>query len=301
MLSSFLPRFLVGSISFLLHAVNTLFWVVPIFVFAILKAIFPIEIIKRILNRLLNGSASNWISVNAFIIKISKPIQWEVNLPNNITINDWYLVMSNHQSWVDILVLQAVFNRKIPFLKFFLKQQLFWVPVLGLAWWALDFPFMKRYSKSYLKKNPHKKGQDFETTKKACEKFKTIPISIMNFAEGTRFTEQKSKKQNSPFNNLLKPKAGGIGYVLTLMGEEITKIIDVTIDYPNHHSPSFWDLMTGRLDRIIVEAKLIEIPEEVQGSYIESSDQRRKVQQWVNGIWRKKDKQLDEIRTKEVN
>ena len=207
--------------------------------------------------------------------------------------------MANHQSWVDILVLQNTFNRKIPFLKFFLKQQLVWVPVLGMAWWALDFPFMKRYSKSYIKKNPHKKGQDFETTKKACEKFKTIPISIMNFAEGTRFTEAKHDRQNSPFTNLLKPKAGGIGYVLTLMGEEITKILDVTIDYPNHHSPSFWDLMTGRLDKIIVTAKLIDIPEDVQGSYIENSQQRKKVQKWVNQLWHEKDKQLSLLREKE--
>ncbi len=56
----------------------------------------------------------------------------------------WYLVSSNHQSWVDILVLQRIFHGRIPFLKFFLKQELIWVPVIGLAWWALDFPFMKR-------------------------------------------------------------------------------------------------------------------------------------------------------------
>jgi len=299
MLSKFLPRFLVGSISFLLHVINTLFWVMPIFLFAFLKVILPVAGIRKILDRLLNGSASNWISCNTFIINISKPIQWDIDIPSEISVNDWYMVMANHQSWVDILVLQTVFNRKIPFLKFFLKQQLIWVPVLGMAWWALDFPFMKRYSKSYIKKNPHKKGQDFETTKKACEKFKTIPISIMNFSEGTRFTQVKHDNQNSPFKNLLKPKAGGIGYVLTLMGDEITKILDVTIDYPNHHSPSFWDLMTGRLDKILVTAKLIDIPEEVQGSYIENSGQRKKVQQWVNQLWREKDRQLNDIRKDE--
>lgn len=299
MLSKILPRFLVGSISFLLHVINTLFWVLPIFVLAFLKVILPIHPLRRVLDRLLNASASNWISFNGGIFKLTKPIEWQVDLPQNISIHDWYLVMANHQSWVDILVLQNTFNRQIPFLKFFLKQQLIWVPVLGMAWWALDFPFMKRYSKSYIKKNPHKKGQDFETTKKACEKFKTLPISIMNFAEGTRFTETKRNNQNSPFKNLLKPKAGGIGYVLTLMGEEITKVLDVTIDYPNHHSPSFWDLMTGKLDKIVVTAKLIDIPEEVQGSYIENSQQRKKVQQWVNQLWQAKDKQLDLIREKE--
>jgi len=299
MLPKVLPRFLVGSIAFLMHVVNTLFWVIPIFLTAFLKVILPITTLRKLFDKLLNTCASNWISFNKVIFKITKPIQWEVDLPQNISMDGWYLVMANHQSWVDILVLQNVFNRKIPFLKFFLKQQLIWVPVLGMAWWALDFPFMKRYSKSYIKKNPHKKGQDFETTKKACEKFKTIPISIMNFSEGTRFTEAKRDKQQSPFKHLLKPKAGGIGYVLTLMGEEITKILDVTIDYPNHHSPSFWDLMTGRLDKITVTAKLIDIPEEVQGSYIESGDQRKKLQQWINELWHAKDMQLSKIRKTE--
>jgi len=294
-----MPKVLVGSISFLFHVINTLFWVMPIFFFAFLKVILPIQPIRKFLDKLLNGCATNWISFNGLIIKSTKPIEWDINLPDSLSVNDWYLVMANHQSWVDILVLQNVLNRKIPFLKFFLKQQLIWVPVLGMAWWALDFPFMRRYSKSYIKKNPDKKGKDFETTKQACEKFKSIPISIMNFSEGTRFTEAKRKHQKSPYTNLLKPKAGGVGYVLTLMGDEITKILDVTIDYPNHQSPSFWDLMTGRLDKIIVKATLIDIPEEVQGSYIESSQQRRKVQQWVNELWQYKDQQLTAIREKE--
>ena len=292
-------RNIVGLIAFSLHVINTLFWVLPIFFFAILKAILPIAVLRKWFDLGLNGSASNWISCNDFIINSTKTIQWDVDLPDNLSTNDWYLVMANHQSWVDILVLQNVFNRKIPFLKFFLKQQLIWVPVLGLAWWALDFPFMKRYSKSYIKKNPHKKGKDFATTRKACEKFKTIPISIMNFSEGTRFTEEKHQKQQSPFKHLLKPKAGGIGYVLTLMGDEITKVLDVTIDYPKHHSPSFWDIMTGNLDHIIVKAKLIDIPQEAQGSYIESSEQRKKVQKWINELWNKKDQQLAQIRQNE--
>ena len=299
MLSRIMPRFLIGTLSFLCHVVNTLFWVVPIFIFAFFKILLPLHAVRKILDNLLNACASNWISCNGFIIKISKPISWDIDISGELSTKDWYLVMANHQSWVDILVLQHVFNRKIPFLKFFLKQQLIWVPVLGLAWWALDFPFMRRYSKSYIKKNPHQKGKDFETTKKACEKFKTIPISIMNFSEGTRFTEAKHAQQKSPFNNLLKPKAGGIGYVLTLMGDEIDKVLDVTIDYPNHHSPSFWDLMTGKLDKIVVKAKLMDIPEHVQGSYIESSQQRKKVQQWINELWLAKDRTLTEIRSTE--
>jgi len=296
MLSKITPKFIIGSISFLMHTVNTFFWVAPILFFALLKLLLPFQTVRKYLDNLLNASASNWISVNTFVIEITKSIEWDVELPDNLSTDNWYLVMANHQSWADIVVLQSSFNRKIPFLKFFLKQQLIWVPVLGLAWWALDFPFMKRFSKSYIKKNPEKKGQDFETTKQACEKFKTIPISIMNFSEGTRFTPGKHDRQQSPYEHLLRPKAGGFGYVLTLMGKEITSVLDVTIDYPNHHSPGFWDLMTGNLDKIIVRAELIEIPPEVQGNYIESSQQRKRVQQWVNGLWQDKDQKLAEMR-----
>ena len=296
MLSRFMPKFLIGSISFLLHVVNTLFWVIPIFILAFIKLLLPFAWLKSSLDSLLNASASSWISVNQLIIKLTKPIEWEVDLPQKLSTKDWYLVVANHQSWVDILVLQSIFNKKIPFIKFFLKQQLIWIPFLGVAWWALDFPFMKRYSKSYIKKYPHKKGQDFETTKKACQKFKTIPISIMNFSEGTRFTSAKQQTQKSPFKHLLKPKAGGIGYVLTLMGNEINHLLDVTIEYPGHPSPSFWDLMTGALKKIKVTASLVEIPADLKQSYIESSDQRKKVQKWVNNLWQEKDQQLDALR-----
>ena len=292
MLSRFIPAPLVGAISLFFHTINTFFWFVPILIVAIFKLLIPIKPFTAACNYLLNFFASSWISVNTGINKVSKPIQWEVHLPDELSTNDWYLVIANHQSWVDILALQQTFNRKIPFLKFFLKQELFWVPVLGIAWWALDFPFMKRHSKSYIKKNPHKKGKDFETTKKACEKFKSIPISIMNFAEGTRFTTEKHEKQNSPFQNLLKPKSGGIGYVLTLMGSEINKVLNITIHYPDNKDFSFWDFLCGRVRKIKLEAELIEIPAEVKGNYIEDPNIRKNVQQWINKVWADKDNKL---------
>jgi 1-acyl-sn-glycerol-3-phosphate acyltransferase len=294
MLSRILPGHLVGAISLLLHIINTLFWVPFILIMALVKLLLPVKNITAGCNLLLNFFASSWISVNKLINGFTKSIHWEISLPNNLSTKEWYLVMANHQSWADILALQQVFNGKIPFLKFFLKQQLFWVPVLGLAWWALDFPFMKRFTKSYIKKNPHKKGKDFETTKKACAKFKSIPISIMNFAEGTRFTGEKRERQNSPYQHLLRPKSGGIGYVLTLMGNEITKVVNVTINYPDNDSGKVgsWDYLTGKIKRIQVHAELIDIPEEVKGDYIQDPENRKKVQRWINQLWLEKDAYL---------
>jgi 1-acyl-sn-glycerol-3-phosphate acyltransferase len=145
-----------------------------------------------LLDKVLIGIATLWISHQRHQLKdLSTRSTWDVRGVDQLQEKDWYLVLSNHQSWVDILVLQKVLNRRIPMLKFFLKKELIWVPFLGLAWWALDFPFMKRYSKKFLAANPHLKGKDLDRTKKACEKFKHTPVSVMNFVEGTRFTPGK--------------------------------------------------------------------------------------------------------------
>jgi 1-acyl-sn-glycerol-3-phosphate acyltransferase len=135
---------------------------------------------------------------------------WDVQGIAGLDPRGWYLVNCNHQSWADILVLQHLLTHRIPLLKFFLKQQLLWVPVMGLAWWALDFPFMRRHSEEVLKAHPELRGKDQEATRLACEKFSLIPTSVMNFCEGTRFTPTKHQRQQSPYRHLLRPKAGGI-------------------------------------------------------------------------------------------
>ena len=210
----------------------------------------------------------------------------------NVRPDQWYLVISNHQSWVDIPVLQTVFHKQIPFLKFFLKQQLIWVPVLGAVWWALDFPFMRRYSRDYLQKHPEKKGKDLEITRKACEKFKDFPISIINFVEGTRFTPEKHRQQQSPYRHLLKPKAGGVGFVLGSLGDRIDAILLVAIDY-RPAVPTFMEFLCGKVDRIIVTIRVIPVPEELKNrNYITDADYRQALQQWINGLWEQQDNTL---------
>ena len=56
---------------------------------------------------------------------------WDVEGVETLDRSEWYLVLANHQSWVDIAVLQRIFHRKIPFLKFFIKKELLWLPILG--------------------------------------------------------------------------------------------------------------------------------------------------------------------------
>ena len=206
-----------------------------------------------------------------------------------------YLVLANHQSWVDILVLQKVFNRRIPLLRFFLKRQLFWVPLLGLAWWALDFPFMGRYSKREIARNPELGKRDMEATRRACAKFVDIPVSVMNFVEGTRYTPDKHASQASPYRHLLKPKSGGVAFVLDAMGQGLHAIVDVTIAYPGGR-PSMMDLMANRVPQVVVQVRQRPIPGElVEGDYQSDRAFRARFQQWMNGVWQDKDADLDRL------
>jgi len=154
-----------GSLSLILYGLNTVFWCVPLFVLVAAKAAVPLESWMRRCSRMLNAIAENWIWVNNLNQKLIGNTRWDVQGMETLKRSEWYLVLANHQSWVDILVLQRIFHRKIPFLKFFIKKELLWFPVLGQAWWAMDFPFVKRYTKSYLKKTPHLKGRDLEITR----------------------------------------------------------------------------------------------------------------------------------------
>ncbi|HLD67303.1 MAG TPA: acyltransferase [Pseudomonas sp.] len=290
-----LPAPLKGSIATLILASNTLIFCWPLFIGALVKALLPFQAARRLINIAMHWSAESWISVNKTWMDGVGHTRWDVQGLADLDLRQTYLVTSNHQSWVDIVVLQYQLNRRAPFLKFFLKRELIWVPVIGLCWWALEFPFMKRFSKEYLKKHPEKRGQDLATTRKACERYKTNPVSVFNFLEGTRFTQAKHDQQNSPFRYLLKPKAGGIAFVLDAMGEQLNALVNVTLHYPQGN-PSFWSLLCGQIEQIVVRVELQEIPRQFIGKNYDQDEQYRlEFQQWVNQLWLTKDAELDRL------
>ncbi|KID55413.1 acyltransferase [Pseudoalteromonas luteoviolacea] len=279
----------------ILYVLNTLLWFVPIFICGVLKLI-PIPALQRVLSKLAKACASMWVAGNNVNQCCISPYELQINGADKLNKQDWYLVIANHQSWVDILVLQRVLHRKIPFLNFFLKKELLYVPFLGLAWWALDFPFMTRTSKSQIRKNPKLKGKDIETTRKACEKFKTMPVSIVNFVEGTRFTGEKHQRQNSPFKHLLKPKAGGIAFVMQAMGEQINQVVNVTIHYPNG-VPTFMDFVAGKAGKINVQVDLMPVNDKLVGDYTGDNEFRVQFQGELNRLWTEKDKCIEQLAT----
>jgi 1-acyl-sn-glycerol-3-phosphate acyltransferase len=275
-----------------LFGANTLVHVLLVFVAALFKAVLRVPAARRIFDRVLMSVAESWIAVNTWMIRRLTRTHLVVDSTANLSYTGHYLVLSNHQSWVDIPILQAVFNRRIPFMRFFLKSQLIWVPLLGLAWWALDFPFMKRYSREKLAQHPELAGRDLETTRRACEKFRGIPISVLIFAEGTRFTAHKHEQQQSPHRHLLKPKAGGVAFVLEAMGDALHSILDVTIAYP-HGKPTFADLFANRVPEVRVFIRERPLPAAlIQGDYENDPAARSAAQEWINAVWDEKDEQL---------
>ena len=293
---SFLPGPLKGSLIVILILLNTLIWMPILVIGALLKIIFPLPIIKKSLTLLLIACANNWTSLNNFFFVLFLKIEWKVSGLDGLSNSEWYLVNCNHQSWSDIPIVQKILNRKVPMPKFFLKKELIWVPVIGICWWALDFPFMKRSTPEQIRKNPALAGKDLQATRVACEKFKTTPVSVFNFVEGTRFSNAKHAKQNSPFKNLLKPKAGGAAFVLGSMGQQMNTMLDITIVYAESKH-EIWDLVCGRVNTVIVDIKKVDIPSEFIGKdYGNDAEFKANFQEWLNTLWRKKDAFIDKIK-----
>lgn len=290
-----LPEPIIGALTLLLIVLNTIVWAVPVYVLTLMKVLVPASALRRRCERALIRCAEGWIGVNNGVIGRTQDTQWDVRGLAGLERDGRFLVSANHQSWADILVLQRVFNRRIPFLKFFLKQELIWVPILGLAWWGLDFPFMKRYSSEFLEKHPELRGKDLETTRRMCERFREQPVSVVNFLEGTRFTPKKHADQRAPYTNLLRPKAGGVAFILSAMGDTLQHMLDVTIAYTGGR-PTLWQFVCGQVPRITVLVERRPIPTDLQqGDYLNDPAFRDHMQSWVRQLWADKDTHMGRL------
>jgi len=294
---SALPAPLLGLIASTLMLLNILFWVPILLAVSIIKLLLPFKHVRLWIDPLLLRIAEAWIAGNSGWMRLTQKLDWDVTGMESLSPRQWYLVVCNHQSWVDILVLQHVFNRRIPLLKFFLKKELIWVPIMGLAWWALEFPFMRRRSEAYLRQHPEERGQDAATTRAACEKYALVPTSVMNFLEGTRFTAAKHKRQQSPYQHLLKPKAGGITLALDAMGEKFGAVLDVTISYPDGR-PSFLQFLQGHVRQVRVHVRTLPVPRLPNDADQTEAARRELCQNWVNQLWQDKDQLLSSYATK---
>ena len=283
---------LVGTILLLSLIINTVVLCIPLYLAVFLKLLTPFNSGRRWWTRRIADIAMVWMNLNIGLADFFLGIRWQIDIPEGLDKKHSYLLTSNHQSWVDILAWEKALGNEIPFFRFFLKQELIYVPLLGLCWWGLEYPFMKRHSKEEIAKNPALKGKDIETTRKACARYVGQPVTVMNFVEGTRYTPKKAEK--SPYQHLINPRAGGVAFVLNAMGEQIHSMLNATIIYPKGVR-ELWDYLCGRLKDIHILVEEVKIPAEFEGGdYQHDPQYRAAVQAWISGVWRAKDEVISQ-------
>jgi len=288
-------------LSIILTILVTIACSVPIILAGIIKLLLPVPRVWRAVSAFCNFMMYCWCEGLAILLYLNPHLKWDVQGLERLDKKNWYLLICNHHSWADIVVLCVLFRKHIPMNKYFLKQQLAWVPFIGLACWALDMPFMKRYSRSYLLRHPEHRGKDVETTRRSCEKFRAHPTTIVNFVEGSRFTEEKRQQTRSPYKNLLPPKAAGIAMALNVLGEQFDKLLNVTLCYPENDKTPFYDMLSGKLTRIVVRIDLVPVEAERHGDYVNDKNFKRRFQLWLNTLWNEKDEQIDNIKASYKN
>lgn len=287
-----LPVVLKAPLAFLLFSCNLALWGTIVTLIGIAKLLSPNNRARAFWSKPAHWAYRGWSRYNKVLMELFNQVEWQVSGVAELKQDSWYLLISNHKSWLDIPVLSQFALNRIPEPKFFLKEQLKWVPFIGSGSWALDMPFMKRYSQAQIAKNPALKGKDIATTRASCEKFKNTPTTIINFVEGTRFTEKKHKQKRSPFQYLLPPKAGGIAFTLASMGSQFHSVLDVTILYPDNPGHVALDMLCGRLKRVVVLVEILPVDNEIIGDYFNDEAFRVTFQNWLNQRWQKKDQAI---------
>jgi len=291
---SWLPAPIKGILVATLQALWLICLGAVVYVVGLFKYLIPISIWQKRCSIFLNQIPVYWTGGSTLIVKLFNKIDVELTGDGDLSEKKWYLMTSNHQSWVDIFLLHQTFNHRVPVLKFFVKSQVFYVPFFGGICWLIGYPFMKRYTKDQIAKNPQLKGTDLATTKKMCERFKVSPVTIISFAEGTRYTTAKAARQKTPYKHLLRPRAGGLAYTLMVMGENLHEFIDVTIIYPEGNL-RFWDYICGRLKKVVIHVKTQPITQELLGDYENDREYRARFQGWLNKMWQEKDDEIERV------
>ncbi|MDC8832290.1 acyltransferase [Alteromonas gilva] len=293
-------RQLLAPVIFIIHLplqlANLAFWGGLVILLGLIRLVIPVAAFKRALAPIMNSFMLCFGKCSVALIKLFNPVCFDYRVSGQLSTQSWYLIVANHLSYLDIILLIEFAALRIPAPKFFLKQELIWLPFVGLAAWALDMPFMRRFSRAYLQKHPHKRGTDIATTRRYCQKFIHQPTTVINFVEGTRFTPLKHAKSQSPYTHLLAPKAGGIAFTLATMGELFTNILDISLLYPQNTRHPMLAMLSGQMRHIIVDVNVLDIPSTAIGDYYNDTTFKTGFQQWVNSLWHAKDRKIAQLK-----
>ena len=294
MLKKWLPNWLNGLIVGCVLFANLIIFGALVLTLGLIKLVLPIPVVSK----LLHGAYKGWCKGNRLGLWLGCN-DIKVNISGEVNANSWYLLISNHISWLDIAVLSSL--NALPAPKFFLKDELKYVPFIGTGAWAMGMPFMKRVTKAQLAKNPNLKGLDVERTKRSCRNFRHHPTTIVNFVEGTRFTAQKHQHQQSPFQHLLKPKAGGTAFALEVLNEQFDAMLNTSLVYSGQSDHVCRNILKGELESIHITIEVMPINTQMIGSYQTDQVFRAEFQQYLNNLWTIKDKQLSAIHIQQAS
>ena len=294
-----------GLTTIALLLLNLLFWGTLVVVAGVVKfavhVTAPRSPFRTRVILFLASLGDRWVEGNDRIFDAMLPLRWDVaGLPDDLRRDGRYLVISNHISWVDIFAHFRVFHGRTAFIRFFMKHRLLWFPIAGQACWALEFPFLRRYTAEYLQQHPEKRGLDIQTARRACQRYRHIPVTILSFLEGTRFAREKQMDQDSPYRHLLRPRIGAIAFVLASLGEQLDALLDATIDYGDR-DVTMWNFASGRVPNITVRVRKIDVPLEfLTPAIAEPGPPRDRFRAWIDSVWREKDAEIDQLRATAV-
>lgn len=267
----------------------------PAVLFTLLKLVSPTDKLRTRVLQWLNEAALCWVGFNLWWMRrwIGPPAR--VEMPDQLSPDCWWMVISNHRSWTDVFLILQVLHRRISMPRFFAKRSLLWFPVVGMTIWALEFPIMRRYSRQQIDANPTLADIDRKSTQHMCQRARKLPMTLINFAEGTRFSEAKRQHRQSHYRHLLMAKAGGTAKVLNLVGDRLSGIVDITLYYPNP-TPTFWRYLCGRETGIHVIGRRLEVPAWMQDTeYDTRAEDKERFHAWINMVWQEKDALLDRL------
>lgn len=275
----------------------TLVLLVPMMIAALVKLVAPIEGARIVCRRVVVWIAERWLDLLAGLIRSCLDTRIEVTGEGDVDRSKSYVLLCNHQTWVDVPVLLHVFHGRLPFWRFFLKRGLIWMPLLGPAFWALEYPFVRFPSPETLERHPERRGENLRTAREACARLRGVPSTVVNFPEGALFTPERHRAQHAGFRFLLRPRAGGTALVLAALGDQVEALIDVTMRFPDG-PPSLIRFLSNRVERIEVHVRRVRVPSEMTfGDYENDPEFRSRFQAWLNDLWREKDERLARMRS----
>ena len=277
-----------GIVAYSFIALNTVAHCVPLYAMALVRSVVRGPL-KTGLNKRMDGIIDTWVAGNRSLCRSLGLFRVELSGTPlaELKRDQWYLVVCNHQTWADIIVLQNTLRHAVPPLKFFTKQQLLWLPFLGYAMKLLGFPYVKRPTRAQIEANPELKKHDREATTRACEAFQERPVAILNFLEGTRFTLEKQAAQEAPYQHLLRPKVGGAGFVIQALEGKLDKLVDITLSYPGP-TPSFFEFLSGACPVVHMHVRVLPLPAPAACE----AQFREALGQQFHDLWQVKDEHL---------